>query len=152
MIGIMEFVMMNVIKLNVDDDICDLNCFNSECNWDLGDCDPNCEGNICDEAYSYYSQVANYLSNDNWVQREELCGLWSYLNLFADARGLETDLLSYGCNKTFEIMDLDGDGSVTIPEFIQRIGPLFAPSLATDGKAGQVDCSQCLDLDIRFNM
>ena len=138
----------NITWLN--DDICDLNCFNSACNYDLGDCDPNCEGNLCDEAYVYFSQVANYRTNDNLVQVEELCDLFPFLNLFAAAQGIQTNFQDYGCNATFEKTDLNGDGSVGIPEFIKVVGPLFSPSLAHSGKAEQVDCSQCLDLDVRF--
>ena len=136
----------NVTWLN--DDICDLNCNNAICQWDRGDCDADCTGNTCDEAFDYYTKLANYNSNDNLIQRDELCVAWDVIRILAAHQGIdETAEFVYGCNESFVLMDSNNDTSVDVMEIINFLGPLFQHSLANPAKAEQVDCSQCIDLE-----
>ena len=68
--------------------------------------------------------------------------------MFVKGLGITSKYVGFGCNKTFDEVDTNLDGDMTLSEFIKIAGPLFVPSLSNPDKLSQIDCSQCLDLDV----
>ena len=133
----------------IGDNWCDGNCqYNSLCDYDGGDCDQHsCDENAgkqCQHAFDTFSILANTKTNDNQIDREELCTFWPVVQSVLNAHGDEDYDYLVNCNITFETLDVNGDGKIKFREVLVTAYEIQDITLE---KAEQLNCSRCTGVD-----
>ena len=133
----------------VGDGICDDNCDNIYCDYDVGDCQ-ECGGSGCYEFWYYFDAAANFDTYDYKISQLELCTHWDVIKriMYHDREP------QFNCSQTLVVYDLNNDTLLNPFEGLRMIYNEYdhSDAFVSLQRAEQINCSLCApSVEIYYN-